>query len=87
MNNYVYPACFYPEEKGQYSVLFPDLGGIATYGNDLEDAIRMATDLLCVWVLESKKNKGQLPAASNVKDVKLDDEKGFVNLIVADIDA
>jgi predicted RNase H-like HicB family nuclease len=87
MSNYMYPACFYPEDDGQYSVIFPDLEGIATYGNDIEDAIRMATDLLCVWVLESRKNNGQLPKASNVKDVKPNDENGFVNLIVADVDA
>lgn len=84
---YVYPACFYPEETGQFSVIFPDLGGIATYGNNLEDAISMATDLLCTWVLECKKDKEQLPKPSNIKDVELDGEGAFANLIVADIEA
>lgn len=83
---YIYPACFYPEENGQYSVIFNDLDDIATYGNDLDDAINMATDLLCTWVLEVKKDKKELPKASNPKDVKLLYEDGFVNLIVADID-
>jgi len=84
---YLYPACFYPEENGQFSVIFPDLGGIATYGNTLEDAISMATDLLCIWVLECKKDKERLPAPSNIKDVELDGDGAFANLIVADIEA
>ena len=84
---YLYPACFYPEENGQFSVIFPDLGGIATYGNTLEDAISMATDLLCTWVLECKKDKERLPAPSNIKDVELDGDGAFANLIVADIEA
>ena len=45
MKKYIYPACFYPEEDGRYSVIFPDFGG-ATYGNDLADAIDMAADYL-----------------------------------------
>ena len=85
--NYVYPACFYPEENGQYSVIFHDLGGIATYGNDLEDAIRMASDLLCTWVLECRKDNEQLPNPSDIRGIKLDSKDAFVNLIVADIDS
>ena len=84
---YVYPACFYPEEKGQFSVVFPDLGGIATYGNNIEDAISMATDLLCTWVLECKKDKEPLPDPSNIREVEIDSEGAFTNLIVADIEA
>lgn len=84
---YIYPARFCPEEGGQYSVIFPDLDGIATYGNDLEDAINMATDLLCVWILACKKDKEELPKPSNAKEVELQEENEFVNLIVADIEA
>lgn len=82
---YIYPACFYLEENGQYSVIFSDLDNIATYGNDLDDAISMATDLLCTWILECKKDKKELPNPSNPKDIKLEYDNGFVNLIVADI--
>ncbi|MHC6202300.1 type II toxin-antitoxin system HicB family antitoxin [Breznakiellaceae bacterium SP9] len=85
--SYIYPACFYPEENEQYSVIFPDLDGIATYGNDLEDAIRMASDLLCVWILESQRSKTALAPPSNIKDVSLDDKNAFIKLITADLDA
>lgn len=84
---YVYPACFYPESNGQYSVVFPDLDDISTYGNSLDDAINMAIDLLCTWILECKKDKTEMKEPSNYKDVVLEDDNGFVNLIVADIDA
>ena len=87
MMKYIYPACFYPEDNGQFSVIFPDLGGIATYGNDLEDAISMATDLLCIWVLECKKDREQLPDPTNMREVEPGGDGAFVSLIVADIEA
>ena len=35
--NYIYPAVFYPEDGGKYSVIFPDLNDLATYGDSLAD--------------------------------------------------
>ncbi|MCL2047120.1 MAG: type II toxin-antitoxin system HicB family antitoxin [Defluviitaleaceae bacterium] len=84
---YIYPACFYHEENGQYSVIFEDLGGIATYGNDLQDAFSMAEDLLCTWILECKKDKEALPAPSSIKELTPSDKNAFYNLISADIDS
>jgi predicted RNase H-like HicB family nuclease len=84
---YLYPACFYPEENGQYSVIFDDLGGIATYGNDLQDALSMAEDLLCTWILECKKDGEELPPSSDIRNIKPDNDTAFVNLISADINA
>ena len=81
----VYPACFYPEDNGQYSVVFPDLNEAATYGNSLEDAIDMAIDLASGWLLDCVNVNEQLPKASNVKDIVLDDENGFVSLISVDL--
>ncbi|MCL2018227.1 MAG: type II toxin-antitoxin system HicB family antitoxin [Oscillospiraceae bacterium] len=86
-HKYIYPACFYPEENGQYSVVFNDLGGIATYGNDLQDALNMAEDLLCTWILECKKDGEELPAPTDIRDVVTDCGKGFVSLVSADINA
>ena len=39
---YIYPAVFYREADGRYSVIFPDLNDLATYGNDFADAFTMA---------------------------------------------
>ncbi len=81
----IYPACFYPEENGQYSVVFPDLQGAATFGDTLEEAIEMAIDLASGWLLTSVEDKEELPKPSNIKDVTLEDDKGFVSLITVDL--
>lgn len=45
MSKYVFPAVFELED-GLYNVLFPDLPGCYTCGNDLADALYMAEDAL-----------------------------------------
>ncbi len=32
----VYPACFFKEDDGCYSVVFPDLNGLSTCGENLK---------------------------------------------------
>lgn len=39
---YIYPAVFYKEADGRYSVIFPDLNDLATYGNDFAERLRLA---------------------------------------------
>ena len=42
----VYPAIFYPcEEKTRYTVVVPDLPGCVSEGDNLADAILMATQI------------------------------------------
>lgn len=41
--DYIYPAVFY-EEDGKISVVFPDLGNLATFGDNVADAMHMAQD-------------------------------------------
>ena len=43
---YVYPAIFAAEGNNTYSVYFPDLEGCYTCGDNLEDALYMAEDVL-----------------------------------------
>lgn len=79
----IYPACFYPCEEGGYTVIFPDLPGCVTEGNDLRDAIDMAIDAASGWLLYLvEEEHGPIPKASNIKDVVPDEyENGFVSLI------
>ena len=44
-----YPACFFKEAEG-YSVIFPDLGYLATCGETLEEANAMAVDCLAGYL-------------------------------------
>ncbi|MHC1712308.1 MAG: type II toxin-antitoxin system HicB family antitoxin [Solidesulfovibrio sp.] len=42
----IYPAVFEPNEKNGFAVLFPDLPGCFTEGDDEQDAMAMAIDAL-----------------------------------------
>jgi predicted RNase H-like HicB family nuclease len=87
MKKYIYPACFYLEDNGQYSVIFPDFGG-ATYGNNLQDAMDMAEDYLGGTIVDYLDDKEELPQPSDIKDLKADEyPNGFVSLISVDADA
>lgn len=43
---YIYPAIFYPENDGKYSVIFPDLNDLTTFGDNLDHAYAMFTRLV-----------------------------------------
>ena len=87
-----YPACFIKEETG-YSVIFPDLG-IATCGDDLEDALTMAIDCLAGYLYSADLDNETGPPASSLKDIdiqKVMDElevtsdEAFVNIVTVDV--
>ncbi len=88
---YVYPACFYKESDGQYTVIFPDLNHLSTCGKNLQDAMRMAVDCLSFYIYSCIKDKDEFNAPSDIKNIDLNNEyedytEGFVNLVLADID-
>jgi predicted RNase H-like HicB family nuclease len=83
---YVYPACFYREDDGRYSVEIPDLN-LATFGDDLPDAMYMASDAAAGRLLLLLKDGEPLPDASEAKDINPEDETGFVSLLCVDLDA
>lgn len=84
----VYPACFYPDEDGSFTVIVPDLKGCVTEGKDFAEALEMAVDAASGWVLTSLEDGEEVPKASNQKDIRADEyENGFVNLIVLDMDS
>lgn len=83
MAKYVYPALFTPEEEGGYSVFFPDLEGCYTCGDDLQDAIVMAQDVLAFYLYDEEAEGNKIPPASPAD--KIERQKGeFVNYIACD---
>lgn len=82
----VYPACFYEEKEGGYSVEIPDLLGCCTQANTLEDAMEMAEDAALGWILTSIEDEEEIPNSSKIQDIKLERENGFVTLLLLDID-
>ncbi len=87
----VYPACFYKEKSGQYSVIFPDLNHLATCGDDIQDAMAMAVDCLAGYIDSEKRDGHELPAPSDISDIDVNDEydgyeSAFVNLVSVDVE-
>ena len=69
-----YPAIFYEEKGGEgYSVFFPDFNDAATCGEDLNDTIYMAQDLITTLILDFIENKTQIQKASKIEDIKYDE--------------
>lgn len=81
----VYPACFYQEDDGSFSVTVPDLKGCITQGDTLQEAIQMAEDAALGWLLTSVEEGEELPKASNIKDIKLEYSNGFTSLLLLDL--
>ena len=79
---YVYPAIF-TQEKNGYSVIFPDLEGCYTCGDDLEDAIYMAEDVLAFTLFDYEKTGLSVPAPGELNSIKTL-ENQFVNYIACD---
>lgn len=65
---YTYYAEFTAEDKG-YSISFPDLDGAFSCGDDWEDAVYMASDLLKGYLSVSKKNDEEIPTPSSHDDL------------------
>jgi predicted RNase H-like HicB family nuclease len=82
---YVYPACFYPEEDGRVSVVFADFE-LATFGDDLADAMYMASNAAAGRILVMLEDGERLPEPSPAKKVKPDNPKGFASMVYIDLD-
>lgn len=81
---YVFPAVFTPENKGKYSISFPDFDNCQTCGDNLEDGMMMAEDALALIIYtDYEEQEKQVPAASQLSKIKL--SKGeFVTYIKCD---
>ena len=65
---YVYPAIFHKDDKGRFSVLFPDFD-VATCGDDLDDAIAMAEECLALQLKGLKADGEAFPAPSPLAEL------------------
>ncbi len=93
----VYPAIFYHEQDGGYSVVFPDLHHLSTCGDSLSEAIEMAIDCLAGYLYNAKKYGEAIPAPTPLEKVDphceedpddaYPDDAIFVNLVSVDVEA
>jgi len=70
----VYPAVLRPEPEGGYTVLYPDLDGCISYGEDLKDALEMAQEALGLYLVSLEERKINIPVASDVRTIRVDDD-------------
>lgn len=87
----VYPACFYKEKDGRYSVVFPDLNHLATCGDSVEEAFEMAVDCLAGYLYSAKMDNETVPTASDMAEIDINSEydeydSAFVNLVSVDVE-
>ena len=82
MAKYVFPAIFTPDDGG-YSVSFPDVEGVYTCGDTLEEAYEMAEDALSVMLLDMEECGQAIPATTNPNDVARETDE-IVSLVHAD---
>lgn len=94
----VYPACFFKEEGGSYSVIFPDLNYLSTCGDTIDEAMAMAVDCLAGYLYTSKRDGDNIPDPSPMNAIDLDavafetysgpaSGEAFVNMISVDVEA
>lgn len=84
--NYIYPAVFYREDDGKFSVIFHDLNDLATYGDNLADAFAMAQEACGQYLFTSLRDGEPLPAPTPIEEVEKDEDAAFINLICVDLD-
>lgn len=83
MAKYAYPAIFTPETDGSYSIVFPDVDGCYTCGDNLEDGIEMAEDALALVLYGYEKEGRPIPDPSDRSTISLR-ENEFINYIACD---
>ena len=92
----IYPAIFYKEETGGYSVIFPDLNHLATCGDTMQEAMEMAVDCLAGYLFTEKLDGNELPMPTPLEQIDpycedMDDEdkktERFVNMVSVDVEA
>lgn len=82
MAKYAYPAIFTPEEKG-YSIVFPDLEGCYTCGDNLEDGLEMARDALALVLYGYEKDGRDIPKPSKLNAISVEEDE-FISYVACD---
>lgn len=78
---YVYPAIFRPEPEGNYHVIFPDIEGAGTCGDDFSDCIEMGSDWLCLKLYEIEEKGNVIPKPSDINN--LEHQQGDVITLIS----
>lgn len=61
-----YTVIFQKEPEGGYTAIVPSLPGCVTYGNNLEEAKKMAREAIELYLESLKKHNEEIPAQEDV---------------------
>jgi predicted RNase H-like HicB family nuclease len=82
---FVYPSVFSANDDGSYTITFPDLPGCISEGKSLPGAMQWAQWALSEWLEYLTDKKMEIPVASSIKDIIIEDENELVTLIYANL--
>jgi len=94
-----YPALFYrdAQETVPYFVTFPDFENAATQGENITDALAMATDWLGITAADYRESQHELPTTSAIStlslakdnpfpgDLNYDSVTSFISMVLVDL--
>jgi predicted RNase H-like HicB family nuclease len=80
INKYIYPAIFEPGAEHGYCITFPDLPGIITSGETIEESLLMAKEALELHIYGMEEDGGILPEPTPPNKINIP-EGGFVSLV------
>lgn len=85
MTTYQFPAIFDPDEETKtITITFPDLPGAISQGDDFEDAMYMAGDVLEGFLLIMIEDGEAIPEPSATETIDLS-EKAYIQMIEVEL--
>lgn len=79
---YIYPAMFDLCEEGGYCITFPDLPGIVTQGDTVEESLSMAKEALELHLYGMEEDDDPIPEPTHPSNVEVP-EGSFVSMVEA----
>jgi len=71
MDNYIFPCIFIYKEDG-ISILFPDLDGCVSFGENEHQAFHNAKEVLMLHLYGMEQDNEAVPEPSAIRDIELD---------------
>jgi predicted RNase H-like HicB family nuclease len=80
MDRYIFPAIFEPGEEKGYTVIFPDLPGCITEGDNTAEALHMAKEALELHLYNMEDEDESIPSPSLPEKISVP-QKSFIGII------
>lgn len=77
-DRYVFPAYFCYYENGNIGIVFPDLPGCVSQGDNDDDALRMAKEALTFHLWGMEEDEDEIPEPTPAKDLHPESEQVIV---------